>query len=208
MGEDATSGSPQVTQPAGRRRISLKRVGMAVAGLVLVYFVMAYILVPALWIRYAHRHPSFDDVPRITYTKDDHPGDPLNVALIGTETELKKIMVAARWYPADPLTLRSCLEIAEASVLKRPYDAAPVSNLYLWGRKESLSAMIRGSATTCVSGAPRSWTETAALSGLGRPCMTSASASVTRPARLRITPERTSTRSATTSFTTWRRREI
>jgi len=139
MGEDATSGSPQVTQPAGRRRISLKRVGMAVAGLVLVYFVMAYILVPALWIRYAHRHPSFDDVPRITYTKDDHPGDPLNVALIGTETELKKIMVAARWYPADPLTLRSCLEIAEASVLKRPYDAAPVSNLYLWGRKEDLA---------------------------------------------------------------------
>jgi hypothetical protein len=48
-------------------------------------------------------------------------------------------MVAAKWYPADPLTLRSCLEIAEASVLKRPYDAAPVSSEYLWGRKEDLA---------------------------------------------------------------------
>ena len=31
-------------------------------------------------------------------------------------------MVAAKWYPADPLTFESCLEIAEATVLKRPYD--------------------------------------------------------------------------------------
>ena len=50
-----------------------------------------------------------------------------------------RAMVAARWYPADPLTLRSCLEIAEATVLKRPYDDAPVSSLYLFGRKEDLA---------------------------------------------------------------------
>jgi hypothetical protein len=37
------------------------------------------------------------------------------------------------------LTLDSCLEIAEASVLKRPYDDAPVSNLYLFGRKQDLA---------------------------------------------------------------------
>jgi hypothetical protein len=61
------------------------------------------------------------------------------VALIGTETELKKIMLVAKWYPADPLTLRSSLEIAEATVLERSYDDAPVSNLYLWGRKEDLA---------------------------------------------------------------------
>ena len=48
-------------------------------------------------------------------------------------------MIAAKWYPADPLTLRSCLEIAEATVLKRPYEDAPVSSLYLWKRKEDLA---------------------------------------------------------------------
>ena len=48
-------------------------------------------------------------------------------------------MLAAKWYPADPLTLRSCLEIAEATVLKRPYDDAPVSNLYLRRRKQDLA---------------------------------------------------------------------
>jgi hypothetical protein len=100
---------------------------------------MAYLVMPFDWTRYTRKHPSLDAIPHITYAADGIPGDPLNVALIGTETELKKIMLAAKWYPADPLTLRSCLEIAEATVLKRPYDDAPVSSLYLWGRKEDLA---------------------------------------------------------------------
>jgi hypothetical protein len=110
-----------------------------VAGLVLVWLVMAYVIMPAAWRRYTRRHPAFADLPGITHTGNGMPGDPLNVALIGTEEEVMKIMVAAKWYPADPLTLRSCLKIAAASVLKRPYDAAPVSNLYLFGREEDLA---------------------------------------------------------------------
>jgi hypothetical protein len=110
-----------------------------VVGLILVWAVVAYLVAPAIWKRWARRHPSLDDIPGITHTGSGIPGDPLNVALIGTKAEVMQIMVAAKWYPADPLTLRSCLQIAEASVLKRPYDAAPVSNLYLFGRKEDLA---------------------------------------------------------------------
>jgi hypothetical protein len=104
-----------------------------------VYLATAYLIVPAGWKRYARRHPSLADAPRITRTGAGIPGDPLNVALIGTETEVKKIMLAAQWHPADPLTFRSCLRIAEASVLKRPYRDAPVSNLFLFGRKQDLA---------------------------------------------------------------------
>jgi hypothetical protein len=107
--------------------------------LLLVYPAVAYLLMPGLWTRYARRHPSLDAIPHITYTGSHIPGDPLNVALIGTETDLKKIMLAAEWYPADPLTLRSCLKIASATMLKRPYDDAHVSNPYLFGRKEDLA---------------------------------------------------------------------
>jgi hypothetical protein len=117
----------------------MRRVLTLIAVLLLAYLVVAYVVLPLGWLRYAHRHPSLDDLPRITDTIDDIPGDPLNVALIGTETELKRIMLAAKWYPADPLTLKSCLEMADAAVLKRPYDDAPVSNLYLFGRKEDLA---------------------------------------------------------------------
>jgi hypothetical protein len=122
------------------RRSSLTRRLLSLGvGLLLLYLLTAYLIAPAVWVRYARRHPSFDEIPRITYTGDGHPGDPLNVSLIGTERQVKTIMVAAKWYPADPLTFRSCLEIASATVLKRPYDAAPVSNLYLFGRKEDLA---------------------------------------------------------------------
>jgi hypothetical protein len=110
-----------------------------VAGLLVLWLVVAYLFMPALWKRYTRRHPELEDIPGITHTGAGIPGDPLNVALIGTQAEVMKLMVAAKWYPADPLTLRSCLAIAKATVLKRQYDDAPVSNLYLWGRKQDLA---------------------------------------------------------------------
>ncbi len=63
---------------------------MLVAGLLLMWLVMAYLVMPALWKGYAHRHPSLEDIPRITHTGSDIPGDPLNVALIGTESGVEK----------------------------------------------------------------------------------------------------------------------
>ncbi len=116
-----------------------KRLLILFAGVVIAYVAISYLVMPMLWTRYEDRHPQFDDVPDITETGDKIPGDPINVSLVGSENDLKRAMVAAKWYPADPLTLKSCLEIAEATVLKRPYDAAPVSSLYLYGRKEDLA---------------------------------------------------------------------
>ena len=117
----------------------MRRIAIGLTTLLLAYLVVAYLVMPLVWTWYVRDHPTLDAVPHITFTADGLPGDPLNVALIGTETALKKIMLAAKWYPADPLTLRSSLEIAEAAVLERPYVDAPVSNLYLWGRKEDLA---------------------------------------------------------------------
>jgi hypothetical protein len=115
------------------------RVLKIVGGVLVAYLLIAYVAMPAFWRRYEHRHPALAGVPEITHTGSGIPGDPLNVALVGSKREVLQIMLAAKWYPADPLTLRSCLEIAEASVFKREYDQAPVSNLYLFGRKEDLA---------------------------------------------------------------------
>jgi hypothetical protein len=110
-----------------------------IALFLLVYLGVAYLAIPFGWRRYTRRHPSLEEVPRITRTADGIPGDPLNVALIGTRAEVLRVMLAAKWDPADPLTFRSSLRIAEATVLRRPYGDAPVSNLYLFGRKEDLA---------------------------------------------------------------------
>jgi len=63
----------------------------------------------------------------------------LNIALIGTEEEIILAMTAAGWDPADPLTFRSSVRIVVDTVLRKPDDEAPVSNLYLFGRKEDLA---------------------------------------------------------------------
>jgi hypothetical protein len=127
------------TPPSSNRSRLLKRAAIGVLAFLLLYLVVAYVLVPLGWIRYAHRHPAWADAPRITHTVADIPGDPISVALIGTEAEVKKILLAAGWFPADPLTFKSCLKIAAASVLRRPYKDAPVSNLFLFGRKQDLA---------------------------------------------------------------------
>jgi hypothetical protein len=125
--------------PVKDRRFSKSDFAYIGGVLLLLYLTMAYLLAPLLWERYANRHPAWEDAPRVTHTGDKHPGDPINVAIVGGEPELQKILQAAGWFPADPLSLKSSLEIAEASVLKREYDDAPVSSLYLFGRKQDLA---------------------------------------------------------------------
>jgi hypothetical protein len=129
---------PREAQPRGVKR-RLRRILTAVSAVLVVYVVAAYVLLPLAWDLYERRHPALDDLPGITETADRIPGDPINVALVGSETGLKAAMRAAGWYPADPLSLKSDLKIAEATVLSGPYHQAPVSSLYLWGRKEDLA---------------------------------------------------------------------
>jgi hypothetical protein len=71
---------------------------LLVVGLLLVWAVLAYLLMPLIVKRYFRRHPNLADIPGITHTGDGSPGDPLNVALIGTRDEVMKIMVDESWW--------------------------------------------------------------------------------------------------------------
>ena len=107
--------------------------------LLLSYLLIAYFVLPLLWRATDKRRLALFDGPRITRTANDIPGDPVNLALLGTEEELIRGMTSARWYAADPITLRTSLLIAVDSVFKRPDDDAPVSDLFLFGRKQDLA---------------------------------------------------------------------
>ena len=89
--------------------------------------------------RHFRRHPFFAQTARITLTGDGHPGDPINIGLVGSEEDVVRAMRAAGWYPADPITFASSVRIAADTVLRRPDDDAPVSNLFLFGRKQDLA---------------------------------------------------------------------
>jgi len=116
-----------------------RRVLLLVGGLLLIYLVAAYIVVPLIWRADARHHPDLSGTPTITHTASGIPGDPLNISLVGSEVDVIRAMTAAAWYPADPITFRSSVRIAVDSVFRRPDDDAPVSDLYLFGRKQDLA---------------------------------------------------------------------
>jgi len=113
-----------------------KRAAWLIALVLVLWAAAAYLLMPALWRRSTSRHPALDELPKITHTANGIPGDPLNLALIGTEAGLHNSLLDAGWRAADPLTWRTSLKIARTTVLRQSYDDAPVSHLYLWGRQE------------------------------------------------------------------------
>lgn len=103
-----------------------------------VYLLLAYLVLPAWWRHYEH-NPKLEHSPKITQTAEGLPGDPLNVGLIGTQTEVVQALLCAGWHPADPITLRSSAGIVKSVLLKRSYASAPVSNLYYCGRQQDLA---------------------------------------------------------------------
>ena len=123
----------------GPKRPAPVKLGLWLLGVLAIYGISAYIIMPNLWRMEIVRHPALQGAPRITHTAAGIHGDPLNIALIATEAELVRAMLTAGWHPADPLTLESSLRIASSTVFHRSYIDAPVSHLYLWGRKEDLA---------------------------------------------------------------------
>ncbi|MGH2518046.1 MAG: LssY C-terminal domain-containing protein, partial [Ktedonobacterales bacterium] len=74
--------------------------------------------------------------PLTNFTRDGVPSDPLNVEIIGAASQLGTAFAAAGWYRADEIDLITSLRITIDVILKRKYATAPVSNLYLFGRRQ------------------------------------------------------------------------
>src|SRR3984885_9735123 len=115
-----------------------RRGPLVLASLLIVYLMLAYVVLPALW-RHHEREPGLASVPMVTRTGTGIPGDALNVGLVGSQEDVLRALQAAGWFPADPVTFRTSIEIIGSVVLDRPYHDAPVSPLYFEGKKEQLA---------------------------------------------------------------------
>ena len=105
--------------------------------LLVIWAAAAYLLIPRIWKLYFRHHTvaAF----QITQTADGHPGDPVNLAIEGSKELLIRAMTSAGWYPATPITFLSSVRIVKDTMLKRSDNNAPVSNLFLFGRKQDLA---------------------------------------------------------------------
>jgi LssY C-terminus len=121
-----------------RRHSKVKLAIGFLAVVIAVYGLMAYIVLPLAWSHYEHQK-GLAGRPMVTRTAQDIPGDPINIGLVGAKNDVLCAMHAAAWYPADPITFQSSVEIVGSVVLDRPYRDAPVSPLYYDGRREDLA---------------------------------------------------------------------
>lgn len=116
-------------------------VGIAIIG---AYLLIAYVLLPVLWKEHDERHDpprasTSESAPEFTRNEVGDEAGPINLEMIGDREELVRAMVAAGWQPADPITFKSSVEIVKSVVFDRPDPNAPVSSLYLFGRKQDLA---------------------------------------------------------------------
>jgi hypothetical protein len=111
---------------------------LALATVAIAYLMLAYVLLPTFWTHHEHE-PGLALLPMVTRTGAGIPGDALNVGLVGVKEDVLRAMHGAGWFPADPITLRTSIEIVGSVVLDRPYEDAPVSPLYYDGKKEQLA---------------------------------------------------------------------
>ncbi|RDI59783.1 LssY C-terminal domain-containing protein [Microvirga subterranea] len=103
----------------------------------LTYAVGAYVILPwiiRMGLKLLHRKR----VPSFTTTGDGLPGDPVNVALVGTLAQLRAAFAALGWSEADRLGLASSWGMIRAFVFNSPYPTAPFSTLYLFGRGQDI----------------------------------------------------------------------
>lgn len=105
--------------------------------LLAVYTAIAYMALPAFWTvdeRHRQNLSTF-----LTRTVDGIPGDPINIALVGSQEDVIRAFAAAKWHAADPITLKTSLEIGVDVILDRPYRDAPISTLLFEGRRQDLA---------------------------------------------------------------------
>lgn len=134
------------------------------------YGMAAYVILPRV-IRLAIKLLHRQRVPEYTTTGDGMPGDPVNIALVGTLSQLRAAFAAIGWTEADELGLASSWRMAKAFVFNKPYPRAPFSTLYLFGRGQDIGFQ------KPIDGSPRkrhhvrfwSISQAAALKTLGTP---------------------------------------
>lgn len=115
-----------------------KRTLGALGVIAALYLLVAYVILPLAWTHYEHE-PGLASRPMRTQTAQGIPGDPINVGAVGAKETLLRAFAQAGWSPADPITLRSSIDIALSVVMHRPDGHAPVSPLFYDGRKQDFA---------------------------------------------------------------------
>lgn len=106
------------------------------------YVVMAYFAIPAIVraIRFFFRPRH---IPLYCITPDGFASDPINIGLIGTRQQVITAMESAGWLVADKHTVKNLAHMLYSVIFRQPYSTAPMSSLFLFGRKQDIGFEIQ-----------------------------------------------------------------
>lgn len=102
------------------------------------YALGAYVFVPAL-IRFFRIFRPADHLPLYCVTPDGFASDPLNIGIIGTRQQIIDAMEKSGWHQADPHSGKYLIKYGLSMLFGWQYDNAPLSKLYLFGRRQDLA---------------------------------------------------------------------
>ncbi len=102
------------------------------------YALGAYVLVPAMIRVFRIFHPP-NHLPLYCVTPDGFASDPLNIGIVATRRQLITVMEKSGWYHADPHSIKNIIHLIFIFIFGGKYLNAPVSSLYLFGRKQDLA---------------------------------------------------------------------
>ena len=107
-------------------------------GFLALWLFTAYLVLPRIhrWLTRLYEPDYF--IGRVR-TADGLLGDPVNLAVNGSQEQLTAAMQAAGWVPAEDLSLRSTIRMVRCTLLGHSYPTAPVSSLYLFSRRQDLT---------------------------------------------------------------------
>lgn len=118
--------------------VALATVVAAVAVVEGSVMMLTHVVAPLVFTHYEH-NPALASVPKCTRTRRGREADPVNVALVGTADEVAAAFAKAGWSRAASLSRASDIAIAESVLLRRPDSTAPVSSLFLYGRRQDIA---------------------------------------------------------------------
>lgn len=117
------------------------RVPLALA-IFITWIIVAYAIIPFVWRMLRVLFP-IQHLPLYCVTPDGFASDPLNIGLIGSRHQLTACMEAAGWHRVKPTTPHTVITMILAILFRRPYHGTPISNLYLFGRKQDIGFEIQ-----------------------------------------------------------------
>jgi hypothetical protein len=79
---------------------------------------------------------NIDGLPRRVNDQFNNQGDMVNFVLVGSEAQVQSALEAASWHIADTDTKVAALKAALETYQKKDYLEMPMSQLYLFGRKQ------------------------------------------------------------------------